>query len=390
MLIPGIAGPISRNRLTAWAILHHITYENLGGPVKGGVTMRHPQLKLRTTVALLNEVGANMPRLLGYDEAGGKADFSTWQKKARRKLRDLLGFLPARVTEPRSWLLSEEEDEGFVREKWVLESPFGDHILFYRLVPEEMEKPDCVLLALHGHGPFGADSVAGVQAGRPGEEDTTRQFNYDFGAQFARRGYLVYAPCHRGFAQRSDLGNPWDEATPGNSCVDINARAILLGSTDVGLRIQDTMHLIDWLRRRPDEKSVPLGCVGLSGGGHTTELLAAVDTRIDVACIQGYFAYWTEQIMDVTHCNCNYIPGLLKYFEQDDVCALICPRPLLVTTATEDAVAPVKSFRKAYRSLKGIYRDQGVESNLQQEIFSGGHEFTPTKAFPFFNKYLKE
>ncbi len=350
--------------------------------------MRHPKLKLRSTVALLNGLNEDMPRLMGYDEAGGKRNFKGWQTKARRKLRDLLGFLPVRVKRPRSWLLGEEQDQGFRREKWAMESPFGDHILFYRLVPEEMEQPDCVLLALHGHGPFGADPVAGVYEGRPGEQESIEQHNYTYGAQFARRGYLVYAPCQRGFNQRNDQGDPVETGV-GASCVDINSRAILLGTTDIGLRVQDAMHLIGWIKRRPGEKSVPLGCIGLSGGGHTTELLSAVDPRIEVACIQGYFSYWSEQIMDVTHCNCNYVPGLLRYFEQDDVCALICPRPLLVTTADQDDVAPVKSFRKAYRSLKGIYRDQGVEGALQQEIFVGGHAFTGVKAFPFFDKYLK-
>jgi len=350
--------------------------------------MAHPKLQFRSTIQLLNKIGTDMPRKLGYDEAGGRDDFNKWQAKARKKLKELLGFLPASVTQPRSWLLDTEQAEGFSRERWALESPFGDHIVFYRLVPDGMEQPDCVLLALHGHGPFGADAVAGVFLDRPGEKESITNANYDFGAQFARRGYLVYAPCHRGFAQRCDHGNPW-EVGQGSSCVDINARAILLGSTDIGIRVQDTMHLIGHIRRQPGEERVPLGCVGLSGGGHTTEMLAAVDTRIDVASIQGYFSYWTEQIMDVTHCNCNYVPHLLEYFEQDDVCALICPRPLLVTTATQDTVAPQKSFRKAYRALKAIYREHGDERALQQEIFDGGHAFTGVKAFGFFDRYLK-
>ncbi len=360
--------------------------------------MKHPQLQLRTTVALLNELGRQMPRLMGYDEAGGKQDFAAWQKKARRKLKELLGFLPAKVKKPKSWLLETEELDEFTREQWALESPLGDHILLYRLVPHQ--EPRAVMLAFHGHGLYGADFVAGVNRGRPGEQEAIDQCNYDYGVQFARHGYLVYAPCQRGFNQRNDNGVPYGEgweADAGNSsepsrcsCVDINSRAILLGTTDIGLRIQDGIGLIDWIKSRPGEKELPLGCVGLSGGGHTTELLAAVEPRIEAASIQGYFCYWTEQIMDVTHCNCNYVPHLLRYFEQDDVCALICPRPLLVTTATNDGVAPVKSFRKAYRALKAIYRDQGVEKNLEQDIFEGGHEFTGRKAFKFFAKHLRK
>lgn len=347
----------------------------------------HPELKFRSTVELLQNINRDMPRIMGYEEAGGRDDFDAWQQQARQKLIEIIGFLPETVIEPESWKLDEEPADGFVRQKWAMESPFGDHILFYRLVPEESGEPQRLLLALHGHGDFGADAVVGIDRGRPGETEHLHDTNYAFGAAFARRGFLVYAPCHRGFNQRSDHGDP-AEVQQSNSCVDINARAILLGSSDLALRLQDIMHLIGWIRRRPGEGDIPLGCVGLSGGGHTTELLAAVDTRIEVACIQGYFNFWTDQIMDQTHCNCNYIPHLLQYFEQDDVCGLICPRPLLVTTGTEDTVAPVESFRRAYASLQAIYQDREVPDRLQQHIFEGGHRFNGEKAFDFFATHL--
>lgn len=359
--------------------------------------MKQPQFQFRSTVALLQQWTAEMSRAMGYDETGAKDNFAAWQRKARRKLRDLLGFWPATVTKPRAWQLGSEAAEGFTRETWAVESPFGDHIFLYRLVPDGMKKPEAVMLALHGHGYYGADPVAGVMKGRYGEADMLKACNYDYGQAFAQRGYLVYAPTQRGFSQRCDLDNPAsienfpeDQAasSPGSSCLDINARAILLGTTDIGLRVQDAEHLISWIKSRPDGGKVPLGCVGLSGGGHTTEFLAALDTRIDAASIQGYFCYWTDQIVDVTHCNCNYVPGLLRYFEQDDVCALICPRPLLVTTADNDGVAPLKSFRKAYKALKKIYCDQGAETMLEQDVFQGGHEFSGRKAFAFFDRHL--
>jgi hypothetical protein len=355
-----------------------------------------PTPQFRSTIPLLQRWAAQMPRQMGYEVGGGRADFAGWQRKARRQLTKLLGFMPTTVTRPRSWIMHSEAAEGVTRETWAIESPFGDHIYCYRLVPDEVEKPKAVMLALHGHGLYGADPVAGVMKGRLEEAQRLRSSNYDYGLQFARRGYLVYAPTQRGFAQRCEIDNPGsvDDFDPashpgaGCSCVDINARAILLGTTDMALRVQDAMHLISWIKTRPGEKQLPLGCVGLSGGGHTTELLAALDQRIMAASIQGYFNYWTEQIVAVTHCNCNYIPGLLRYFEQDDVCGLICPRPLLVTTADGDDVAPLKSFRRAYRSLKAIYRDQGAEKLLVQDVFEGGHEFSGRKAFTFFDQHL--
>jgi len=51
-------------------------------------------------------------------------------------------------------------------------------------------------------------------------------------------------------------------------------------------------------------------------------------------------------------------------------------------------VAPVKSFRKAYKELQRIYADQGAPKNLAQDIFAGGHEFSGRKAFAFFDRHL--
>lgn len=360
--------------------------------------MAFPTFRFRDTTAMLQQWGREMPRALGYEETKARDNFTTWQRKSRRKLKELLGFWPVQ-TDPQplqAWQLAHEEAAGYTREEYVVQSPFGDHLFLYRLLPDCA--PRAVMLALHGHGFYGADPVAGVMKGRYNEESSLHTCNYDYGAEFARRGYIVYALCQRGFGQRCDVDNPATGADydpqenpvppPGSSCLDINSRAILLGTTDMALRLQDAMHVIDWIHSTPAEKAMPLGCVGLSGGGHTTELLAALDTRIHAASIQGYFCYWVDQIMDITHCNCNYVPGLLRWFEQDDICGLICPRPLLVSTADNDGVAPLKSFRKAFKSLKQIYRDQGVERNLEQDVFEGGHEFTGRKAFDFFARHL--
>ena len=339
--------------------------------------MTTPHFDFQGTVPYLQKLTRSLPHALGYAEAGGAENFPAWQRRARRKLRELLGFLPAQVSSPRSWLLESEAVEGFTREHWALESPLGDHIFLYRLLPEQ--PLGRVMVALHGHGTYPNDAVAGVNLGREKEADEIEYYNYDYGAECARRGYLVYVPCQRGFNQRGGACH---------QCLDINSRAILLGSSDIGLRVQDVLWLIDWIKSRPEERRLPLGCMGLSGGGHATQFVAALDPRVQAACNQGYFAYWRDQIVDTTHCNCNYVPGLLHWFEQPDVAALICPRPLLVTTATEDTVSPIASFRRAYKALRAIYQAQGVGERLEQDTFEGHHEWSGRKVYGFFERWL--
>ena len=80
--------------------------------------MTIPKFDFQGTVPYLQKVTRTMPKALGYAEAGGAEDFRGWQRRARRKLRELMGFLPAEVSSPRSWLLETEAVEGFTREHW--------------------------------------------------------------------------------------------------------------------------------------------------------------------------------------------------------------------------------------------------------------------------------
>src|SRR5438034_1026215 len=61
------------------------------------------------------------------------------------------------------------------------------------------------VLALHGHGNYGYDPVAGCDD-RPGVDKAIAACNYDYGRQLVRRGYVVAVPCLTPFGRR--LGDP--------------------------------------------------------------------------------------------------------------------------------------------------------------------------------------
>lgn len=148
--------------------------------------MAVPRFRFRETVDMLQEWGREMPRLMGYDETEARNSFAAWQRKGRKKLREVLGFWPVQsAPQPlQAWMLSSEEAAGFTREEWALQSPFGDHLFLYRLLPDS--DPKGIMLALHGHGYYGADPVVGVTKGRYNEEQTLETCNYTYGAEFAR------------------------------------------------------------------------------------------------------------------------------------------------------------------------------------------------------------
>jgi len=67
---------------------------------------------------------------------------------------------------------------------------------------------------------------------------------------------------------------------------------------------------------------------------------AAVEERIKVAVISGYLNTFKDSIMAMKHCECNYLPGILKYGEMYDICSLIAPRPLLIESGKNDPIFP--------------------------------------------------
>ena len=100
---------------------------------------------------------------------------------------------------------------------------------------------------------------------------------------------------------------------------------------------------------------------------------SALDERIKLAIISGYFCTFKVSIFNINHCIDNYIPGILKYAEMYDIAGLIAPRGLFVESATNDPIFPVDATKYAINKSKNI---------------EGQHEFSGKGAFKFAKSFL--
>ena len=86
--------------------------------------------------------------------------------------------------------------------------------------------------------------------------------------------------------------------------------------------------MVDWYKKSWPAK--PVGVIGWGEGGLITQYAAAVDTRIDAACVSGYFDsrqnIWQEPID-------RNVFGLLEQFGDAELVSLIAPRPFIVDAA---------------------------------------------------------
>jgi dienelactone hydrolase len=336
------------------------------------------------------------PRQLAF-RARTRDEWAYWREALYNRLTELVGGFPVDRPPLEASVLETEDTPDFRLEKVAFQSEPGLYVPCYVLKPRHAQPPYRPVIALHGHGSGGVSHLIGRiqnEALRDEEEASIRAYNYDYAAQLARHGFLVFAPELRGFGERLET---WpnmvtrmagDPVWYANSCRALFFNAVLLGKTVVGLRVWDVMRTIDYVRCRAEPMVQGLGCMGLSGGGMITLYAAALDARITVAIISGYFGSFRTSIMPVIHCECNYVPGLLRYAEMADIASLIAPRPLLIENGTEDPIFPVEAAESAWEELRRVYELLGVPERLEKDIFPGGHRFSGNKAFAWLDRWL--
>jgi len=309
-----------------------------------------------------------------------------WQKELRAKLVELVGGFPGQRGPLHSQTLEVREFPSYKREKFIFESRPGVGVLGYLITPANQPGPLPAVICIPGHG-RGVDDIAGID--KDGNDRTARSgYQYDFALQAAEHGLAAVAIEPMAFGCRRD---PLTKTKgPGAyACEPVAGSALLLGETMVGWRVYDVMRTIDWIETRPALQANRVGCMGISGGGTCTVFAAAMEPRIRAAFVSGYLNTFRASIMSMSHCIDNYVPGILQWAEMYDIAGLIAPRPLFSEGGDRDPIFPVDAARDSFARVKRVYDLLGAMDSVQQEIFSGVHEFHGARGLPFLAAALK-
>ncbi len=333
--------------------------------------------ELRSTPGLFNRLD-EQGRRLGF-KADTAEEVGQWQSTLRAEVSRLLGEFPQIKFAVQATLVESVDTPEFRRDIIVLETVSGEFMPCYVLTPHNAPKPYKPVLALHGHGTWGAQSLVGLSSNEA-EAAYIREFKADYGRQIALAGYQAYVPMLRGFGYRMEnreLKRIQEGDTSGAiwSCQDLGLNALLAGQTLMGLRVWDVLQLIDYIDLQSDVLRENLPCVGLSGGGTLAMYATALDKRITSAYISGAVNTFRDSIMSISHCVCNYIPHLPEYAEMSDVTGLIAPRPLMVENGDADPIYPAHGVEKALVTLRQVYAALGVPERLTTHTFKGQHRW---------------
>ena len=320
------------------------------------------------------------------------AEYAKWKNDFRFKLKNLLGFdkMSCCALEPKS--LGVEKMDGYTREKMIIHTEPGIEMTFYLLKPDNAKPGEKlpVIIAPHGHGSNGKSAVCGDDKGSQLIKDTIKRYNYTYGIEFAKRGFMVLAPDARGFGERMEKYVQNDpEKVLASSCTFLNSMANPLGLCVTGMWTWDLIRLTDYVFSRDDTDKNRVNCGGLSGGGLQTLWLAAMDERVKNVIISGYFYGYKQSILEMQCCSCNYVPGLWENADIGDICSLIANRGVFIETGDIDDLNGKDGLNNIYPQLEIVKKAARLfnnEENIVHHVFNGPHKWCGEKSVPWMVK----
>ena len=293
---------------------------------------------------LLKEIAATVGRRAAYWQRDGSSSSAYAESIApnRQRLAEILGTTRDarpknasfeyvdRSPEPRA------VGEGFVvrQVRW---RAFGDvHGIGLLLEPVGEALVDVVAIPDANQSP---EEIAGFGEGQSPTNS--------YALQLARLGCRVLVPTliSRAEHEQKMSHREW-----------LHRGAFILGRTLAGYETLKVMAGVDCLLASQGDAARKVAVVGWGEGGRIALYAAALDTRIDAACVSGYFAprekVWNEPA-DRT------VFRLLREFGDAELATLVAPRRLIVETGLSPSY---------------VYRpDENGEPEVRETTYSGGH-----------------
>jgi dienelactone hydrolase len=222
-------------------------------------------------------------------------------------------------------------------------------------------------------------------------------------SQFARR--LAESGCRVLVPTLIDRGNNLSVIANGQRRSKVTHREILyraayqMGRHLIGYEVQKVLAAVDWFETRTDDEESHVAIVGYGEGGLVAFYAAAIDQRVDVVGVSGYFnsrqQIWKEPID-------RNVFGLLREFGDAEIASLITPRSLIVEACRVSAVnlapggptapaqlttPPVKSVLSEFQRARKL--TAGLGSSPSMELIISGDGAGPFGSDDFLASVLR-
>ena len=299
----------------------------------------------------------NTKPILSFDK---NADFEEYRKTLKEKFTELLGLdiIAQNACAPEMKIVLDEDKGSYRLIRFEFFSEVGETVPCYLCIPKTGKKKYPVAITMQGHSTGFHNSVGIIKYDR----DKDYQPRGQFALQAVEHGYIALAIEQRGMGERNspDINRSYDRLCQWHASV-----ALALGRTLIGERIWDIMRAIDLLPNFPECDTDKILITGNSGGGTISYYTACLEDRIKLSVPSCAFCNYETSILGVLHCFCNFIPSAYRYFEMQDLSALIAPKNLIIVAGEKDTIFPINGVEEGYETVKAVYEKAGCSDKCK-------------------------
>ena len=248
------------------------------------------------------------------------ASYDTSIQSNRERLAHILGLRDSRADSPRleydaavgqPSLVARSESFDIHRIRWrAFAQVYGEGLL---LQPRTAPRARVVAIP---HSDQTPEDICGLGDGVPPERQYARRL--------AESGCLVVVPT---LVSRGRGEFTWHGRSHGIAHREFLYRsAYEVGRHIIGYELQKILAVVDWFSRQA-ESGPTIGVCGYGDGGMLALYAAALDSRIGVACVSGYFENRNEMWRQPIDRN---VFSLLEQFGDAELAAMVAPRRLVI------------------------------------------------------------
>lgn len=302
------------------------------------------------------------------------ADFYLQQQAIRKALQGALRVPPMPDAPPQVTIAWQKTQKDYTEIRFLFESEPEFWVPAHLLLPKNGQAPHSVVICLQGHS-TGMYLSLGERRFSEDWEDRDQ----DFAVQAVKQGYAAVALEQRGFGEQT--GDPQKQKP---NCQHMAMQALLLGRTLVGERCYDVSRLLDALAQFPDLNLQHVGLMGQSGGGTAAFYAACTEPRICAVMPSCSFCAYGDSIIALSHCTCNYLPGIAQQVDMGDLTILLAPRPLVVVAGEKDSIFPKAGVEREFAVAQQVYRAAGSADACRLVFGDAGHRFYAARGWQVF------
>ena len=123
----------------------------------------------------------------------------------------------------------------------------------------------------------------------------------------------------------------------------VSLRAMVAGKTMVGMRVDDTIRVVNWLASRADVDQSSITIYGKGALGMVALHAAALDSRIDRVVVESSLVSYGMALDAPIHRNLSEltIPGVLQHYDVAGLLQAIAPREVAIVNPVDAIGQPV-------------------------------------------------